>query len=154
MKSKIDYKEVTKLIDLLEERDLSEFELEVEGFKIKISRSPKGTMPAQPPPAPVVSPENKSVTKIDEIEPDEETNELHIVRSPMVGTFYRAPDPSSQLFVEIGESVQPGQTVCIIEAMKLMNEIESDIDGVIEKIYVENGKTVEYGQKLFGIKSL
>jgi acetyl-CoA carboxylase biotin carboxyl carrier protein len=154
MKSKIDYKEVTKLIDLLEERDLSEFELEVEGFKIKISRSPKGTMPAQQHPAPVISPENKSVTKIDEIEPDEETNELHIVRSPMVGTFYRAPDPSSQLFVEIGESVQPGQTVCIIEAMKLMNEIESDIDGVIEKIYVENGKTVEYGQKLFGIKSL
>ncbi|MCK4337811.1 MAG: acetyl-CoA carboxylase biotin carboxyl carrier protein [Candidatus Aminicenantes bacterium] len=154
MKSKIDYKEVTKLIDLLEERDLSEFELEVEGFKIKISRSPKGTMPAQPHPAPVISPENKSVTKIDEIEPDEETDELHIVRSPMVGTFYRAPDPSSQSFVEIGESVQPGQTVCIIEAMKLMNEIESDIDGVIEKIYVENGKTVEYGQKLFGIKSL
>lgn len=154
MKSKIDYNEITKLIDLLEERDLSEFELEVGGFKIKISRSPKGIVPAQPHPAPVVSPENKSATKIDEIEPDKETDELHIVRSPMVGTFYRSPDPSSQSFVEIGESVQPGQTVCIIEAMKLMNEIESDIDGVIEKIYVENGKTVEYGQKLFGIKPL
>jgi len=154
MKSKIDYKEITKLIDLLEERDLSEFELEVGGFKIKISRIPKGTVPAQPYPAPVVSPESVSVTKIDEIEPGEETDELHIVHSPMVGTFYRASDPSSQSFVEIGESVQPGQTVCIIEAMKLMNEIESDVDGVIEKIYVENGNTVEYGQKLFGIKHL
>ena len=154
MKSKIDYKEVTKLIDLLEERDISEFELEVGGFKIKISRSPKGTVPAQPQSVPLVSPENKSATKTGEIEPDEEIDELQIVCSPMVGTFYRASDPSSPSFVEIGESVQPGQTVCIIEAMKLMNEIESDVDGVIEKIFVENGNTVEYGQKLFGIKPL
>jgi len=153
MKSKIDYNEIKKFIDLLEERDLAEFELEVGGFKIKISRIPKGTVPAQSHSATVVSTDNKSVTKIDEIEPGKETDELHIVCSPMVGTFYRASDPSSQSFVEIGESVQPGQTVCIIEA-KLMNEIESDIDGVIEKIYVENGSTVEYGQKLFGIKHL
>jgi len=154
MKSKIDYKEVTKLIDLLEERDLSEFELEVEGLKIKISRGPKGSVPAQPLYAPVVSPVSQDHDNIGESKPEEEMDDLHIVRSPMVGTFYRSPDPSSPPFIEIGENVQPGQTVCIIEAMKLMNEIESDIDGVIEKIFIENGDSVEYGQKLFGIKPL
>ncbi len=70
----------------------------------------------------------------------------------MVGTFYRAPDPSSPPFVEIGEDIKKNQTLCIIEAMKLMNEIESDIDGIIEDIYVKNGNPVEYGQKLFSVK--
>jgi acetyl-CoA carboxylase biotin carboxyl carrier protein len=86
------------------------------------------------------------------LEPKEAKNDLHYISSPMVGTFYRAPDPSSPPFVEIGESVQKNQTLCIIEAMKLMNEIESDIDGILEEIYVQNGKPVEYGKKLFAIK--
>ena len=152
MKSKIDYKEILKLIDLLEERNLSAFELEIEGLKIKISRGyPPSIMPEPPtsPPSPV---EHEANPATNLPEPKESQNDLHYISSPMVGTFYRAPDPSSPPFVEIGESVQKNQTLCIIEAMKLMNEIESDIDGVLEEIYVQNGKPVEYGKKLFAIK--
>jgi acetyl-CoA carboxylase biotin carboxyl carrier protein len=152
MKSKIDYKEILKLIDLLEERNLSAFELEIEGFKIKISRD-------QPPSILAASQTVQSPpTEIDsnplpaEQESIESQNDLHYISSPMVGTFYRAPDPSSPPFIEIGESVQKNQTLCIIEAMKLMNEIESDVDGVLEEIFVQNGKPVEYGKKLFSIK--
>ena len=152
MKSKIDYKEILKLIDLLEERNLSVFELEVEGFKIKIGRghAPVVTMES---PA-LSSPPSKSEAASDIVEPEssENKNDLHYITSPMVGTFYRAPDPSSPPFVEIGESVQKNQTLCIIEAMKLMNEIESDVDGVLEDIYIQNGKPVEYGKRLFAIK--
>ncbi len=153
MKSKINYDEIIKLIDLLEARNLSEFELEVEGFRIKISRSSKK-------PAKVQSPNDTAeIMEMPGETPDSEQelagkDGLHIIRSPMVGTFYRAPDPSSPPFVEIGETVEPNQTICIVEAMKLMNEIESDIEGLIEEIYVENGKSIEYGQKLFGIKQL
>jgi acetyl-CoA carboxylase biotin carboxyl carrier protein len=152
MKSKIDYKEILKLIDLLEERNLSAFELEVEGLKIKISRGyPPAIMPEPPASSPSpVEQEGNPATDLPETK--ESQNDLHYVSSPMVGTFYRAPDPSSPPFVEIGESVQKNQTLCIIEAMKLMNEIESDIDGVLEEIYVQNGKPVEYGKKLFAIK--
>ena len=155
MKSKIDHKELIKLIDLMEERNLVHFELEVEGLKIKISKdqllegkaenmaskelsSSLGLLQAEASSAPEV-PENESG--------------LHIVASPMVGTFYRAPDPSSPPFVEQGDPVKKNQTLCIIEAMKLMNEIEADADGTLEKIYIKNGTPVEYGQKLFAIKS-
>lgn len=156
MKSKIDYKEIIKLIDLLEERNLSHFELEIEGFKIKISRGQNigpsaeiissatppsgGAEKTNPASSEVISPERK--------------NNLHYITSPMVGTFYRAPDPSSPPFVDIGDIVKKNQTLCIIEAMKLMNEIESDVEGVIKEIFVENGKPVEYGQKLFAIQPL
>jgi acetyl-CoA carboxylase biotin carboxyl carrier protein len=75
----------------------------------------------------------------------------HLITSPMVGTFYRAPDPTSAPFVDIGDTVKKGQTLCIIEAMKLMNEIEADVDGTITEVYVDNAKPVEYGQKLFAI---
>ncbi len=149
MKSdKINYKEIIKLIDLLEERNLSHFELEAEGFKIRISRN-----------QPQLSPEPRSEHGEDDTNPQpSETNlqehedHLHYVKSPMVGTFYRAPDPNSLPFVDIGETVKKNQTLCIIEAMKLMNEIESDVDGVLKEIFVENGKPVEYGQKLFSIQ--
>ncbi|HQM75384.1 MAG TPA: acetyl-CoA carboxylase biotin carboxyl carrier protein, partial [Candidatus Saccharicenans sp.] len=82
-----------------------------------------------------------------------EDKSLHYITSPMVGTFYRAPSPTSAPFVEIGDTVKKGQTLCIIEAMKLMNEIESDVSGVVTDILVENGKPVEYGQRLFVIKA-
>jgi acetyl-CoA carboxylase biotin carboxyl carrier protein len=152
MKSKIDYDEILKLIDLLEERNLSAFELEIEGFRIKINRGQSQTIlsgsPVQSsPPAP-----KDADPLYDETESTENINNLHYITSPMVGTFYRAPDPSSPPFIEIGEPVQKNQTLCIIEAMKLMNEIESDIDGVLEDIYIQNGKPVEYGKKLFAIK--
>jgi acetyl-CoA carboxylase biotin carboxyl carrier protein len=84
--------------------------------------------------------------------PVQEEEKLHIIISPIVGTFYRSPDPSSDPFVKIGDHVGTGQTLCIIEAMKLMNEIQSDANGKIAKIFVENGQPVEYGQQLFGLK--
>jgi acetyl-CoA carboxylase biotin carboxyl carrier protein len=152
MKSKIDYKEILKLIDLLEERNLSIFELEIEGLKIKIGRGQSPSIVSEIPsvPSPPADPEVNPATELSESK--ESKNDFHYISSPMVGTFYRAPDPTSPPFVEIGETVHKNQTLCIIEAMKLMNEIESDIDGVLEEIFVQNGKPVEYGKKLFAIK--
>ncbi|MCJ7680280.1 MAG: acetyl-CoA carboxylase biotin carboxyl carrier protein [Candidatus Aminicenantes bacterium] len=153
MSQKIDYKEITKLIDLLEERRISEFELEVVDFKVKISRGPKAPVFNQPYPASAPAPNDENTSTAETVRQDEARGGLHIIRSPMVGTFYRSPDPSSPPFVEIGETALTGKTLCIIEAMKLMNEIESDIEGEVEEIYLENGQSVEYGQKLFGIKA-
>ena len=151
---KIDYEEIAKLVGFLEERSLTHFELEVEGFKIKISRAqsapPAPARIALQTPPPVNTAVNSPLPA--EPPPGEEENHLHFITSPMVGTFYRAPDPTSPPFVEIGEEVKKSQTLCIIEAMKLMNEIESDVDGVVTEIYVENGKPVEYGQRLFAIQ--
>ncbi|MFQ6109149.1 MAG: acetyl-CoA carboxylase biotin carboxyl carrier protein [Candidatus Aminicenantales bacterium] len=153
MKAKIDYKEIIKLIDLLEERNLTHFELEVEGFKIKISRN----LPSSPS-SEASSPPPSSDQEEKPLPPEENVlknkNNLRYITSPMVGTFYRAPDPASPPFVDIGEKVRKNQTLCIIEAMKLMNEIESDVEGILEEIYVENGKPVEYGPKLFAIQVL
>jgi acetyl-CoA carboxylase biotin carboxyl carrier protein len=154
MKAKIDYKEIIKIIDLLEERNLSEFELEIEDLKIKISRASQTknsqeTASVIPLAGATDSPESSAPT-----EAAEEQEGLHLITSPMVGTFYRSPDPSAPPFVEKGESVTKNQTLCIIEAMKLMNEIEAEVDGTLEEIYIKNGKPVEYGQKLFAIKPL
>jgi acetyl-CoA carboxylase biotin carboxyl carrier protein len=151
---KIDYEEITKLVSFLEEKHLTHFELEVEGFKIKISRA----LSASPLPAKVSAPAAPSLEEMaNSAVPagpviNDEGNQFHFITSPMVGTFYRAPDPASPPFVEVGEEVKKSQTLCIIEAMKLMNEIESDVDGIITEIYVENGKPVEYGQRLFAIQ--
>jgi acetyl-CoA carboxylase biotin carboxyl carrier protein len=151
---KIDYEEIAKLVNFLEEKHLTEFELEVEGFKIKISRAPSQpeaaakvqTSPPSVPPEPSQSAAQPAPTTA------EAPDKFHYITSPMVGTFYRAPNPTSPSFVEIGEEVKKSQTLCIIEAMKLMNEIESDLDGIVAEIYVENGKPVEYGQRLFAIQ--
>lgn len=153
MKNPIDYKEIKKLLDLMEERKLSHFELEIEGFKISFSKNMKSpvTLDSLPwTPAPPTDTETSGQDA--EEEPPQE--EFHYILSPMVGTFYRSANPSSPPFVEIGESVKKSQTLCIIEAMKLMNEIESDIDGVVHEIFIENGKPIEYGQRLFSLKSL
>jgi acetyl-CoA carboxylase biotin carboxyl carrier protein len=154
MKSKIDYQEILKLIDLLDERKLSRFELEVEGFKISIGRGETAATPLE-----IMTAAAAGQAKAASLETahegssaPEERDDVDYVSSPMVGTFYRSPDPSSPPFVENGETVTKNQTLCIIEAMKLMNEIEADVDGVVEEIFVKNGKPVEYGQKLFAIK--
>lgn len=151
MKTKIDYKEIIKLIDLLEERNLSHFELEVEGFKIKISKSLSPTSSGEETSAPSAPTEQEENSPLSQEIIEEKKDNLHYITSPMVGTFYRAPDPTSVPFVDVGDEVKKNQTLCIIEAMKLMNEIESDVEGILEEIYVENGKPVEYGQKLFAI---
>jgi len=151
---KIDYEEIAKLVSFLEEKHLTEFELEVEGFKIKISRAlsqPESAakVSASPPGA---SPEGDQPASQAAPTTAESPEKFHYITSPMVGTFYRAPNPASPSFIEIGEEVKKSQTLCIIEAMKLMNEIESDVDGIVAEIYVENGKPVEYGQRLFAIQ--
>jgi acetyl-CoA carboxylase biotin carboxyl carrier protein len=154
MSGKIDYDEIRRLVGLLEEKNLAVFELEVEGLKVKISRSLPPAAPA-PAVAPAAAAAPMTPQAAMEAEARAQAHEAakghHLVKSPMVGTFYRAPDPTSAPFVDIGDTVKKGQTLCIIEAMKLMNEIEADVDGTIAEIYTENAKPVEYGQKLFAI---
>ena len=154
MKAKIDYKEIIKIIDLLEERNLSEFELEIEDLKIKISRGSPRTNSQEIASSPSLAAATVNAETPLPAETPEDNEGLHLITSPMVGTFYRSPDPSAPAFVEKGESVKKNQTLCIIEAMKLMNEIEAEVDGTLEEIYIKNGKPVEYGQKLFAIKPL
>jgi acetyl-CoA carboxylase biotin carboxyl carrier protein len=157
MSAKIDFDEINRIIKVLEEKNLAEFELEVEGFKIRIARSAPAAV--APPAAPPVTaparragdaPQSTAAQAASEAAAAAQSG-VHYVTSPMVGTFYRAPAPSSPPFVEIGEPVHKKQSLCIIEAMKLMNEIECDVDGIVKEIFVENGKPVEYGQKLFSI---
>jgi acetyl-CoA carboxylase biotin carboxyl carrier protein len=154
MKDKIDYEEIARLVNFLEEKNLTQFELEVGNFRIKISRAAVPTPVFEKAAAPASSSlaANGRAPFPAGTEPEESADNLQYITSPMVGTFYRAPDPSSTPFVDIGDDVKKNQTLCIIEAMKLMNEIESDVEGVIKEIYAENGKPVEYGQKLFAIQ--
>jgi acetyl-CoA carboxylase biotin carboxyl carrier protein len=158
MSEKIDYDEIRKLIGLLEEKNLSHFELEVEDFKIKLTRNvsqaavpliqaPAANGQSQPNPGPVPNPGPAA-----DIQPAPADN-IHYVTSPMVGTFYRAPSPTSPPFVDIGDTVRKGQTLCIIEAMKLMNEIEADVDGTVVEILVDNARPVEFGQRLFAVET-
>jgi acetyl-CoA carboxylase biotin carboxyl carrier protein len=153
MGSKIDYDEIKKLIALLEEKNLVLFELEIEGLRIKIGRNVPGAPSYHPVTVAPVRPDEAGSGLPYAAGPSLEADRnVHPITSPMVGTFYRAPTPNADPFVEIGDVVKKGQTLCIIEAMKLMNEIESDADGVVAAIYVENGKPVEYGQNLFAIQ--
>jgi acetyl-CoA carboxylase biotin carboxyl carrier protein len=155
MKEKIDYQEINKIIRLMEEKNLSHFEIEKEGLKIKLSRNTAlsevepGAVPQTSAPS-----EEKEGSEHQELSLEKKDDNLYYITSPMVGTFYSAPDPSSPPFVETGEEIKKNQVLCIIEAMKLMNEIESDVEGVLKEIFVENGKSVEYGQKLFAIQPL
>ena len=154
-KKQINYDEILKLIALMEEKKLAHFELELEGFKIKMSKNAAQTATVMPDVRPAAgqpqSPANPLAAPTEAAALDQEAG-LHYITSPMVGTFYRASNPTSPPFVEEGEPVQKKQTLCIIEAMKLMNEIESDVEGVVQEIFVENAKPVEFGQRLFSIR--
>ncbi|HUI43938.1 MAG TPA: acetyl-CoA carboxylase biotin carboxyl carrier protein [Terriglobia bacterium] len=162
-------KSIKKLIDLLIARDISEFELEVNGSRVHIRRgecrtpgAPGGApalvavpvpMPAPGPGTAPASPEvSPAVLAQAETAPAESTDSLYIIKSPLVGTFYRTPSPNAEAFVKPGDVVRVGQVLCIIEAMKLMNEIESEANGEVVRVYPENGQPVEYGQSLFAIK--
>jgi len=162
----MEIKEIRQLIRLVESAAISEIEIEEEGRKVRISKNSKHSAEAivmnpayhQQPPnsAPSASPAQdltESISSADTttlVEPV--TAEYYEVRSPMVGTFYRAPAPDAEPYIEIGQNITVGQTLCIIEAMKLMNEIESDFAGKIAKIAVENAQPVEYNQVLFLIE--
>ncbi len=137
--------EIKALIDLLKDTDISEIQIEKEGVRVKLRRERHLSHTFE-----VL--ERQAVPKEEPKTEHEDTGHLVTVTSPIVGTFYRAPSPDSEPFVEVGSKVRKGQVLCIIEAMKLMNEIESEVDGVVVRILVENGQPVEYGEPLFLIE--
>jgi acetyl-CoA carboxylase biotin carboxyl carrier protein len=156
----MDLDDIKQILNLVREHDLAEFELERDGLKVRIRKAgrevafvpqvaPVPVMAPAAPAVPVMAP-SANVTPGPGAEPD--SVDLGVIKSPIVGTFYRSAEPGALAFVEVGDVVKKGQVLCIIEAMKLMNEIESDCDGEIIKIYVENGKPVQYGDRLFAVK--
>jgi acetyl-CoA carboxylase biotin carboxyl carrier protein len=160
----VDLEQLKRILDLVREHELAEFEIEHEGLRLKVRKHSAGTtvtIPAAPPagvpaaaapapppaaPAALAQPAGAPETADSEIE-------LAVVKSPIVGTFYRSPEPGSAPFVEIGATVKKGQVLCIIEAMKLMNEIDSEYEGEVVNIYVETGQPVQYGERLFAIRT-
>ena len=155
----MDLRKLKTLIDLVSESNVSELEITEADGKVRIVKAgaaPVVMMQAAPQAAPVAAapaaPAAAEAAPAAAAAPAPAVETGHVVTSPMVGTFYRASSPGAKAFAEVGDTVKAGQAVCIIEAMKIMNEIEADKDGVISKILVENGKPVEYGQPLFIIE--
>jgi acetyl-CoA carboxylase biotin carboxyl carrier protein len=159
----LNFKEILELIDKVASSGIAAVEVETAGTKVRVEGKSAGpqiihsygepgrdappsapglggpaALGAAPPPAPPQAPTDEN---------------LHVMTSPIVGTFYRSPNPEAPVFVNVGDRVSKGQVLCIIEAMKLMNEIESDVDGRVAVIYPQNGQPVEYGEKLFGIET-
>jgi acetyl-CoA carboxylase biotin carboxyl carrier protein len=160
----MDFGDIERILELIKQHDLAEFELEREGLKLRIRKASAGFAPmaapvqmAQAPPnyaaahAPAPVPAASPDTPGDG---DDAPLEFAVVKSPIVGTFYRSPEPGAASFVEVGQRVKKDQVLCIIEAMKLMNEITSEYEGEIVNIYVANGKPVQYGERLFAIRTM
>jgi len=144
--------DILKLIDAVASRDVAEFSLESEGSSLKIVRG----RPAPPPP-PLPAGERKPAETRGSVEVEVEKAapvdpKTHLIKSPIVGTFYASPGPSAEPYVKTGDRIKMGQVLCIVEAMKLMNEIESDVSGVVQAMLVENGQPVEYGEGLLEIR--
>ena len=141
---------IRKFIEIFQESGVEELEYQESfwrGIRLKLSRNRRveGATILQAPPAPVAAaPPAAAATPVDD--------GLHVVTSPMVGTFYRSPSPEAESFVNVGDRVKVGQTICIIEAMKIMNEIEADVDGEVVEADIDSGRPVEYGQTLFSIR--
>lgn len=157
----MDISYIKKIVKLVEQSNIEELELEEEGKRIKVSR--QRSMTIEQPVVPMQAVRTPSV--ISQVSMPQETSKpasevpkkeehYHEIKSPIVGTFYRAPSPDAEPYVEVGQSVKVGTVLCIVEAMKLMNEIESDCEGKVVKILVENGKPVEYNQTLFLIEKV
>ncbi len=144
----MDIRKLKKIIELLEESNVAEIEIHEGEESVRISRH--GSMPAMVPAAPAAG--APVIAAPVAAEPVVEEPAGHLVRSPMVGTFYRAPSPGAKPFVEEGQQVKSGDTLCIIEAMKILNQIESDKSGVVKKVLVDNGQPVEYNQPLYVIE--
>ena len=162
----MNFKEILELIDKVSESGIGAVEVEQAGTKVRIEGKPapqqqviavshapsEGT--AQPQQQQVYSAPQPVESRAEEKKRLEEESEagLHIITSPIVGTFYRAPNPESPYFVNEGDRISPGKVLCIVEAMKLMNEIESEVEGTLVRIYPQNGQPIEYGEKLFAVK--
>lgn len=157
----LNLEELKELFNLLKECKINEFELEKPGLKIKIKQGAERIVQVSEG-IELKTQAEKSVLPIEVIEKtkpideslEEEKIELHYITSPMVGTFYRAPSPGAEPFVDIGDKIKAGQVVGIIEAMKIMNEIEADVDGEVVAIYVGNAEPVEFGQKIIALKPI
>ncbi len=164
----MDLQQIKQILELVREHDLSEFEIEHEGLRLKVRKDANsGHLVAQPAPAVPAAAPSASVVAVPSAAASAATAaaeaaadaaaeaevELAVVKSPIVGTFYRSPEPAAPSFVDIGSTVKKGDVLCIIEAMKLMNEIDSEYDGEIVNIYVENGQPVQYGERLFAIRT-
>jgi acetyl-CoA carboxylase biotin carboxyl carrier protein len=159
----MEFEDIERILELVRQHDLAEFELERDGLKLRVRKS-GGTFSVLAPqpahPAPIAPPLVHSAvpaiappTPSPAVALDDAELELAVVKSPIVGTFYRSPEPGAAAFVEVGQRVRKDQVLCIIEAMKLMNEITSEYDGELVSVYVENGKPVQYGERLFAIKT-
>ena len=153
----MDLKSIKQVIDLMKRSELSEFEFEEDGFKLRLSR--QSTQPSAPivqavaQPAPVAAaPAEAAASGVAPAGAKNEDPNVETIKSPMVGTFYQAPSPESPNFVEVGSKINVDSVVCIIEAMKVMNEIQAEIKGTITEILVEDGEAIEYGQPLFKYK--
>ncbi len=148
----LDLDKLRALFDLLAEKDVAEFEHEEEGIRLRIARGARAPIaaPAALIPSPIHPVATPAAAALAETPPP--SGDFVDVTSPFVGSFYRSPSPDAPAFVDVGSVVRAGQTLCIIEAMKLMNEIEAECAGTIAEIFAQNGKSVEYGQKLFRIK--
>lgn len=156
--------EIKQLIDLISEKQFNEFELVRGDFRLRLMKGVGGVfvnpvsarapelIEQRPSPALASPPVATSQASGPATAPTQQEESLHIVTSPIVGTFYRSPSPTASVFVNTGDMIEEGKVLCIIEAMKLMNEILADASGRVEKIFVENGQPVEFGQPLFGIK--
>ena len=150
--------DIKQLLELVREHDLAEFEMEQDGLKMRVRKAGREVVVAhQAAPAPQVIAHAPVAAAAPAPAPaapaapvDDAT--LHFIKAPIVGTLYRSPEPGARPFAEVGTKVKKGQVLCIIEAMKLMNEIESDCDGELAAIYVENGKPVQFGERLFAVK--
>jgi acetyl-CoA carboxylase biotin carboxyl carrier protein len=159
----MDLDEIKQILDMMRQHDLAEFELERDNVKIRLRKNSaggwNGTLPQMPSmpyvaaPAPALpAAGDGSAPASPTLAPANEDIDLAIVKSPIVGTFYRSAEPGAPPFTDVGQAVKKGQVLCIIEAMKLMNEINAECDGEIMKVYVENGQAVHYGERLFAIK--
>ena len=162
----MDFDDIERILGLMQQHDLAEFELEREGLKLRVRKSgsqdhqgqiqqtPLAPTQALVPASVTASPVSVSPPLLSAAVPEDDVSlELAVVKSPIVGTFYRSSEPGSSPFVEVGERVRKDQVLCIIEAMKLMNEITSEYEGEIVSVYVDNGKPVQYGERLFAIKT-
>jgi acetyl-CoA carboxylase biotin carboxyl carrier protein len=164
----VDFEQLKQILNLVRDHELSEFEIEHEGLRLRIrtdaarvqaetathpAPSSGGAVPARGPHSTISSDGGSQAAGAPETTDAGDTEiELAVLKSPIVGTFYRSPEPGAPAFVEIGSMVKTGQVLCIIEAMKLMNEINAECDGEVVKVYVENGQAVQYGERLFAVK--
>jgi acetyl-CoA carboxylase biotin carboxyl carrier protein len=155
------FDEIKQILEMMREHDIAEFELERDNVKLRLRKQSAGHWTAAPaapqvhyvppmPSAPAQAPAAADASPV--LAPTDEALDLAVVKSPIVGTFYRSPEPGAKPYAEVGDLVRKGQVLCIIEAMKLMNEINAECDGEVVKCYVDNGQPVQYGERLFAIK--